>query len=57
MLFRSERWLLWWLPVVTFILGAVWGAVHVYIQASEEIGLLRLVIRRLEREREADDAG
>jgi len=31
--------------------------VHVYIQASEEIGLLRLVIRRLEREREADDAG
>ena len=46
---------LWWMPVVTFILGAVWGAVHVYIQASEEIGLLRLVIRRLEREREADD--
>ena len=44
---------LWWLPVATFLLGAVWGAVHVYIQASEEIGRLRLMIARLEREREA----
>ena len=45
---------LWWLPVATFILGAAWGAIHVYIQASEEIDGLRLVISRLERERKAD---
>ena len=47
---------LWWLPVATFIIGAVWGAVHAYIPASEEIGRLRGEIWRLRREREAEDA-